>query len=111
MVTLKLGISFFGGNWLYVTAKYVGTVSRIALDRVRYVAVFEGTEVKPVISIPEPIEPDIVPDKTASDEGGFQFNWAWVLVPLGAVVLAGGGVGAALYLKRRNELDGSGDTQ
>lgn len=96
---------------MYVTAKYVGTVSRIALDRVRYVAVFEGTEVKPVISIPEPIEPDIVPDKTASDEGGFQFNWAWVLVPLGAVVLAGGGVGAALYLKRRNELDGSGDTQ
>ena len=85
-----------------VTAKYVGTVSKIALDRVRYVAVFEGTEIKPVIPIPEPIDPVIVPDKTASN-GGFQFNWAYVLVPLGAVVLAGGGVGAALFLKKRHE--------
>ena len=85
-----------------VTAKYVGTVSKIALDRVRYVAVFEGTEIKPVIPIPEPIDPVIVPDKTASN-GGFQFNWAYVLVPLGAVVLAGDGVGAALFLKKRHE--------
>ena len=85
-----------------VTAKYVGTVSRIALDRVRYVAIFEGTEIKPIVSIPEPVEPDIAPDKTATD-GGFHFNWAWVLIPLGAVVLAGGGVGAALYWKKRNE--------
>ena len=85
-----------------VTAKYVGTVSKIALDRVRYVAVFEGTEIKPVLSLLEPIDPDIVPDKTASN-GGFQFNWAYVLVPLGAVVLAGGGVGAALFLKKRHE--------
>ena len=85
-----------------VTAKYVGTVSKIALDRVRYVAVFEGTEIKPVIPVPEPAVPDIDPDKIASD-GGFQFNWAYILVPLGAVVLAGGGVGAALFLKKRHE--------
>ena len=30
-----------------VTADYVGTVSRIALNRVRYVAIFEGTPIQP----------------------------------------------------------------
>ena len=89
-----------------VTAKYEGTVSKIALDRVRYVAVFEGTEIRPVITIPEIPEIDdpmtAAPDKTAT-EGGFSFNWAYVLVPLGVVALAGGGVGTALFLKRRNE--------
>ena len=89
-----------------VTAKYEGTVSKIALDRVRYVAVFEGTEIRPVITIPEIPEIDdpmtTAPAKTAPD-GGFSFNWAYVLVPLGVVALAGGGVGTALFLKRRNE--------
>ncbi len=85
-----------------VTAKYVGTVSRIALDRVRYVAVFEGTEIKPVIPLPEIDDSIPAPDKTDTD-GGFHFNWAYVLIPLGAVVLAGGGVGAALFLKKRHE--------
>ena len=94
-----------------VTAKYVGTVSKISLDRVRYVAIFEGTEIKPAIPLPDLENPaETVPDRTASD-GGFQFNWAYVLVPLGAVVLAGGGVGAALYWKRRKEMDGSGGAQ
>ncbi len=89
-----------------VTAKYVGTVSKIALDRVRYVAIFEGTEIKPAVMIPEIDNPiTAVPDKTAT-EGGFHFNWAYVLVPLGAVVLVGGGVGAALVFKKRSE---SGD--
>ena len=85
-----------------VTAKYVGTVSRIALDRVRYVAVFEGTEIKPVIPLPEIDDSIPAPDKTGTD-GGFHFNWAYVLIPLGTVVLAGGGVGAALFLKKRHE--------
>ncbi len=40
-----------------VTAKYEGTVSRIALDRVRYVAIFEGTEIKPVVTLPEIEDP------------------------------------------------------
>ena len=31
-----------------VTADYTGTVSHIALDRVRYVAIFEGTPIQPV---------------------------------------------------------------
>lgn len=86
-----------------VTAKYEGTVSRIALDRVRYVAIFEGTEIKPVVTIPEIEDPSTtVPDKTAPD-GGFSFNWGYILIPLGVVVLIGGGVGAALFLKKRNE--------
>ena len=86
-----------------VTAKYEGTVSKIALDRVRYVAIFEGTEIKPVVTIPEIEDPSTaVPDKTAPD-GGFSFNWGYILLPLGVVVLIGGGVGAALFLKKRNE--------
>ena len=85
-----------------VTAKYEGTVSRIALDRVRYVAVFEGTEIKPAVPIPDPADPDTLPGSTGV-EGGFRFNWAYVLVPLAAVTLAGGGVGAALFLKKRHE--------
>ena len=91
-----------------VTAKYEGTVSKIALDRVRYVAVFEGTEIRPVITIPEIPEIDdpmtAAPDKTAT-EGGFSFNWAYVFIPLGVVVLIGGGVAVALFLKRRSEMD------
>ena len=91
-----------------VTAKYEGTVSKIALDRVRYVAVFEGTEIRPVITIPEIPEIDdpmtAAPDKAAT-EGGFSFNWAYVFIPLGVVVLIGGGVAVALFLKRRSEMD------
>lgn len=83
-----------------VTAKYEGTVSRIALDRVRYVAVFEGTEIKPAIPILSEEESNMNDKQTSQ---GFGFHWAYVLVPLGLVVLAGGGVGTALFLKRRHE--------
>ena len=100
-----------------VTAKYEGKVSKIALDRVRYVAIFEGTEILPVITVPEITEPVItepepepapIPEpepepETPTREGGFSFNWAYIFVPLGVVVLAGGGIGGALYLKKRDE--------
>ena len=70
-----------------VTANYSGTVSRIALNKTRYVAIFEG---------------DAMP--TEADSGsGFQFNWAYLLVPLGLIALAGGGMGTAVVLKRRHE--------
>lgn len=79
-----------------VSADYVGTVSRIALNKTRYVAIFEGDG--PVVSlIPEEAVPS--PDSGS----GFHFKWAYVLVPLGVIALAGGGMGAALFLKRRNE--------
>ena len=82
-----------------VTADYTGTVSRIALNKTRYVAIFEGTAIVPVEPAVE--LPDVL-------EAPNQFNWAYVLVPLGVVAAAGGGVGIALFLKRRRESDESG---
>ena len=75
-----------------VTANYAGTVSRIALNKTRYVAIFEGDG--PTVDI-IPTEADSGPD--------FQFKWAYLLVPLGVIALAGGGMGTALFLKRRHE--------
>lgn len=77
-----------------VTADYSGTVSRIALNKTRYVAIFEGTAIEPVKVVPEL---PVIADTPA------QFNWAYVLVPLGIVAAVGGGVGLALFLKRRIE--------
>ena len=74
-----------------VTADYTGTVSRIALYRVRYVAIFEG----------EPLEP-AVPMEGPGD-GLAQFNWAAILLPLGVVFAVGGVIGACLFVKRRRE--------
>lgn len=75
-----------------VTANYAGTVSRIALNKTRYVAIFEGDD--PTV--------DIIPTETEPGSG-FQFHWAYLLVPLGVIALAGGGMGTALFLKRRHE--------
>lgn len=86
-----------------VTAEYTGTVSRIVLNKTRYVAIFEGAAMEPT----EPEEPTIelsdIAEKPAS------FNWAYVLVPLGIVAAAGGGIGIALFLKRRSESDDGSD--
>lgn len=75
-----------------VTADYTGTVSRITLDRVRYVAIFEGEALEPAVIVPE------IPEAPA-----FQFNWAYIVVPLAALVAVGGGIAAAIVLKRRRE--------
>ncbi len=87
-----------------VTADYTGTVSRIALNKTRYVAIFEGTPLQPV----EPVidTPDITEKTSAS-----AFHWAYVLIPLGIIAAAGGGIGIALFLKRRHELADGGDTE
>ena len=79
-----------------VTADYSGTVSRIALDRVRYVAIFEGSPLEPALSLPEP-------DGTSSG-----FPWGYVLAPIACVLLVGGGIGAALVVKHRREEGGGG---
>ena len=84
-----------------VTADYSGTVSRIALNKIRYVAIFEGAPLAPV-------EPESTPTPEPSPEvqepvAPIQFHWAYVLVPLGAVALAGAGVGVALFIKKRRE--------
>ena len=77
-----------------VTADYSGTVSRIALNRTRYVAIFEGKAIEPVRPVTE--LPEII-------DAPAQFNWAYVLVPLGIVAAIGGGVGLGLLIKRRIE--------
>ena len=73
-----------------VTAEYTGTVSRIALNRVRYVAIFEGTPIQPTL----PVE---------TDAAAPAFRWSYVLIPLGFVAVAGAGIGGALMLKHRKE--------
>ena len=82
-----------------VTAQYSGTVRRIALNKIRYVAIFEGTPLAPPepepTPEPEPAEPEPTPQ--------IQFHWAYVLAPLGVIAVIGGGVGAALFLKKRRE--------
>ena len=84
-----------------VTADYSGTVSRIALNKVLYVAIFEGTPLNPVEPTPEP-DPEPSGD-VAEPAAPVQFHWGYVLVPLGLVALAGAGVGAALFIKERRE--------
>ena len=47
---------------------------------------------------------DVIPTEADSGaDSGFRINWAYLLVPLGVIALAGGGMGTALYLKRRHE--------
>ena len=81
-----------------VTADYTGTVSRIALNRVRYVAIFEGTPIQST----EPAETPA----TAS-----AFRWSYVLIPIGIVAAAGAGVGGALLVKRKRENADEEDTE
>ena len=91
-----------------VTADYVGTVSRIALDRVRYVAIFEGTRIAGADE-PEEISKEIAettPAAEQTDGAPAQFPWRYVLAPIGIIAVVGAGLGAALTLKHRNESAG-----
>ena len=74
-----------------VTADYTGTVSRINLNKVRYVAIFEGAPLEPVVPLEE------------LSDAPEQFNWTVILLPLGVVFAVGGVIGACLFLKRRRE--------
>ena len=85
-----------------VIADYSGTVSRIALNKVRYVAIFEGTSLLPPVVEPDPADTAPLP---------FQFNWLWVGVPLGVIALSGAGIGTALLLKHRRESEESEDAE
>ena len=82
-----------------VTADYTGTVSRIALNKTRYVAIFEGEAI-------EPIAPEPTTDPDGQSSASVQFNWAAIMLPIGIVALAGVGIGAGIFFKRRSETDG-----
>ena len=77
-----------------VTADYTGTVGKINLDRVRYVAIFEGTPLQPVEEAP-----------------AASFNWAVILAPIAVVALVGAAAGAALVIRRRRESDDGGSEE
>ena len=70
-----------------VTAEYAGTVSRINLDKVRYVAVYEGTPLTPV-----PVVPDAVPEQEKAVN---------LLVPIGIAAVVLVGAAAAVVVRRR----------
>ena len=77
-----------------VTADYTGTVSHIALDRVRYVAIFEGKPIAPVQS---------------DNANGLSFNWHYIGIPICAVAVVGAGIGVMLYMRRRKETAAVGE--
>jgi len=93
-----------------VTADYAGTVSRINLNKIRYVAIFEGEAMEP--AVPEEPDSTLVPDLTAPDsqptpaEQGdptgqdAQTGEKNILLPVVAVVVAALGAGAFLIIKR-----------
>ena len=95
-----------------VTAEYAGTVSRINLNKVRYVAIFEGNPLEPVTpeepdntqapDLTDPADPtDSVDqtDPTSQDTPTGEKNNVLPVVVVVAVVLLGGG--AFFIIKRR----------
>lgn len=72
-----------------VTADYTGTVSHIALNRVRYVAIFEGEPVKALT--------------LDAEQPAFAFQWRYILIPGVILVLLGGGITAGILYKKRRE--------
>ena len=83
-----------------VTADYAGTVSRINLNKIRYVAIFEGTALD---STPEDISDPNTPadqtDSTGQEAQAGEKNSIRPVVAVVASVLLGGG--AFYFIKRR----------
>lgn len=93
-----------------VTADYVGEVSHIALNKVRYVAIYEGVnlhpEENPVVERAEEIEPieqegeipvEVVVPEVAQKSG---FRWTYVVIPVAIGALLGG---SYWFAKRRGD--------
>ena len=95
-----------------VTAEYAGTVSRINLNKIRYVAIFEGTPLEPVTTeepdntqapdLTDPADPADPAEQdapTGQDTPTGEKNNVLPVVVVVAVVLLGGG--AFFIIKRR----------
>ena len=96
-----------------VTADYAGKVSHISLDRVRYVAIFEGVSLAP--AEPEPTE--AAAEQTQSDailrgngveavtekepeSSNDEFPWRIVLIVTGVFCVLGVGLAAAYFVSK-----------
>ena len=87
-----------------VTADYAGTVSRINLNKIRYVAIFEGTALDPVPGeapgdSSDPNTPADQTDSTGQEAQAGEKNGILPVVAVVASVLLGGG--AFYFIKRR----------
>lgn len=92
-----------------VTADYAGTVSRINLNKTRYVAIFEGTPLEPIPTA----EPTPDPSQEVGDTdpaASLAFPWKAVLIPVGIVAVVGVGIGAGIFFKKKHE-ESEGDEE
>ena len=87
-----------------VTADYTGTVSRINLNKIRYVAIFEGTPLEPAVTEEPDNTPDLsdlagLTDPVEQDAPTAEKNGLLpVIIVIVVVVL---GAGAVIFIKRR----------
>lgn len=82
-----------------VTADYTGTVSRINLNKVRYVAIFEGTPLK----AEEPVVNEPVVDEPVADEPVAAPKKNVLPIVLSGVALAGAAGAVFIAYKRRHD--------
>ena len=81
-----------------VTADYAGTVSRVALERIRYVAVFEGTPIQAENPVLESSVEDEAEETTGTNQQNisFGFSWTYALFPLGVLM----GIGSVHFFRQ-----------
>lgn len=90
-----------------VTADYTGTVSRIALNKTRYVAIFEGESLEPLPTAePDPSQGVVENDPATA----LSFPWKAVLIPVGVVAILGTAIGVGIAFKKRHE-ESEGDEE
>ena len=87
-----------------ITADYTGTVSRINLNKIRYVAIFEGTPLEPTVTEGADATPDLsdLAGLTAPAEQDAPTAEKNSLLPvIIVIVVVVLGAGAVIFIKRR----------